>query len=161
MDEEIDKILIVLHFRNSAMIFTIIFMRVEVEFITLNNKLENDKVKQACSISPGNCESIQFLGKNPKIIAFCNVDNKKGTVLIKGWRKTVEIVKYRNIADNVGRVIRVRSKIKISGSEQLSIIRKNKFRQQVIIFLSSGQDQEPNLQESSDEIPSDPPLTAA
>jgi len=117
---------------------------------------------EAYSVSPGECRGVDFLGKEPKIVIFCEVDNEKGSVLINGPKRALKILKYKNCDSTIGKRVKPNSKIEILGSEGLKIYKKKRFEKEVVVFLSSGQNQEPNPQENPDQDSFDsPPLSAA
>ena len=138
-------------------------MSVEMQ-CSSSNKVKNETYLEAITIPPGTWMRIN-IWEEIRMIASCNSENNKGSIVIGDLKNGISLTKYESLEDHLGRKIDILDSphIEIIGCQGIKISHEVKeSTNEVVIYLdpTNGQIErvDPNI---SKQEPLDPPIIAA
>ncbi|MDO8498563.1 MAG: hypothetical protein Q7S44_02150 [bacterium] len=117
-------------------------MSLEADFYILGRKKE-EIIEISISVRQGSSKRIVYLGGLVRMVMFCSIEDRRGSVWIMGrnLEKRIDVVRYQDEWDGQGEVVSPTRPVRIKDEQMISILSRRVPQKEIFIYLDTeGQD---------------------
>jgi hypothetical protein len=115
-------------------------MSVEASYVIISDPKIAPEALKTKNVPPGSCENIDFMGIGAKISVFCDVNNKKGSVMINDPEESISVFKIENLEDGLTTRIDKEPCVEIREGQKVVIIERTNLPMKTVVFFLNSND---------------------